>query len=423
MDKTSVVIVGKCVLNVPPEKPVDRQRSAGSCHVEGSEPATVTTVGRSWLIHSGDLTHFSGVGEIAARENWRSLAVGPYRVLARSRFRGAWRKFTSAQDSRLSSQELGDQILVALKVLPPKSALLEQRKLDRFLHELELGRKTSHTNVARTLAGGEADGVYYIAMEYVPGRTLRQIVSESGKRAVGDAARVFVDVAAGLTHLHERGIIHRDLKPSNIMVMPDGGAKILDLGLALAPFDPRSFDPVIFGGEGIIVGTMDYIAPEQARNATDVTPRSDLYSLGCSLYYALTGTQPFPGGTSKDKIRWQRTQDPAAISELNPTLPREFVRIVESLMAKEPSGRPSSAAAVRAVLISWATAPMLPTNMTIQQAVGAVDRPEVQPQLWTEESEDEDSQPHEYSPQWLLVGGIALAFIVLMILLSLLRGL
>jgi serine/threonine protein kinase len=416
MDKTSVVSL-ELFLNV-----VRKSRLIDNAVLDRAilklEPETSQRLA-DLLIHSGDLTHFQA-GKLL-RGHWRGLAVGPYRILA-PLGSGGMGKVYLAQDSRLS-QELGDQILVALKVLPPKSALLEQRKLDRFLHELELGRKTAHANVTRTLAGGEAAGVYYIAMEYVPGRTLRQIVGESGRMAVGDAARVFVDVAAGLTHLHERGIIHRDLKPSNIMVMPDGGAKILDLGLALAPFDPRSFDPVVFGGEGIIVGTMDYIAPEQARNATDVTPRSDLYALGCSLYYALTGTQPFPGGTSKDKIRWQRTQDPAAISELNPTLPREFVRIVESLMAKEPSGRPSSAAAVRAVLISWATAPVLPTNMTIQQAVGAVDRPEVQPQLWTEESEDEELQLREYSPQWLLVGGIAVAFIVLMLILSILRGL
>jgi serine/threonine protein kinase len=375
------------------------------------------------LIGAGDLTHFQA--ENLLRGHWRGLVVGPYRLLA-PLGRGGMGKVYLAHDSRLSS-ELGDQTLVALKVLPPKTAMLE-RKLDRFLHEMELGQKTAHPNVTRTLAGGEADGVHFIAMEYVPGKTLREIVGASGKLAVGDAARVFADVAAGLTHLHERGMIHRDLKPSNIMVLPDGRAKILDLGLALAPFDPRSRDPAVFGGQGIILGTMDYIAPEQARNAMNVTPRSDLYSLGCSLYYALTGTQPFPGGTSQDKIRWQRTLEPAPIAELNPMLPREFVRIVESLMAKEPSGRPSSAAVVRAVLSSWATAPIPLTTMSVQETVGVVDRPEAQPQLWSEDSEqgempDEETPIREYSPQWLLVGGIGAGLIVVMILLSILRRL
>jgi serine/threonine protein kinase len=265
-------------------------------------------------------------------------------------------------------------------------------------------------------------------MEYVPGRTLRQIVAESGKLAVGDAARVFADVAAGLTHLHDRGIIHRDLKPANIMVLPDGKAKLLDLGLALAPLDPRSLDPVVFGGEGIILGTMDFIAPEQARNATNVTPRSDLYSLGCSLYYALSGTQPFPGGTSQDKIRWQRNQEPAPITEFNPIIPQEFVRIIESLMAKDPTARPISAKLVQAMLLTWATAPIHSTDVTVMETVLAVDHPDAQPQLWTEDSEqdevpDDETPPRSSAPQWLLVGGIAVCLFFLMILFTILRRL
>lgn len=376
------------------------------------------------LIRSGDLTHYQS--EKLLRGHWRGLAVGPYRILA-PLGRGGMGTVYLAQDSRMA-QELGDEILVALKVLPQRLVAEKKHLLDRFQHELELGRRTAHPNVTRTLAGGEADDVHYIAMEYVPGRTLRQIVDETGPLAVGDASRIFADVAAGVTHLHQRGIIHRDLKPSNVMVTPKGQGKILDFGLSLIPFDPRAFDPTVIGGKGYIVGTMDYISPEQAKNATAVTPRSDLYALGCSLYFALTGSPPFPGGTSKDKIRWQRTQEPLPLKDLNPSVPLEFAEIVKVLMAKEPAQRPASASAVREMLQEWATAPAATASLSIHDAVVAVDRPEAHPDLWEDsdsgaEADDAESPAPVDRAQWLLAGGVALFFIVLMVILSLLRKL
>lgn len=377
------------------------------------------------LIRSGDLTHYQA-GKLL-RGHWRGLAVGPYRILA-PLGRGGMGTVYLAQDSRCA-EELGDEPLIALKVLPQRIVREEKRMLDRFQRELELGQRTSHTNVTRTLAGGEADGVHFIAMEYVPGKTLRQIVDLGGRLSVGDAARVFADVAAGLTHLHERGIIHRDLKPSNVMVTPNGQAKLLDLGLALVPFDPRAFDPTVIGGKGYIVGTMDYISPEQARDATNVTPRSDLYALGCSLYYALSGTPPFPGGTSKDKIRWQRTIEPAPLLELNPSISPEFAQIVELLMAKKPSSRPASAAIVREMLLSWAAAPIPSATISVRDAVGAVDRPDALPHLWSEESDagsnPDDDEPHasENSQQLLLIGGVIVCLILVMVILTILRHL
>jgi eukaryotic-like serine/threonine-protein kinase len=376
-----------------------------------------------FLISSGELTHYQA--EKLLSGHWRGLAVGPYRILA-PLGRGGMGTVYLAQDSR-QAPELGDDVLVALKVLPPQLIQKESRRLDRFHRELELGKKTSHPNVTRTLAGGEADGVHFIAMEFVPGKTVRQMVDMGGRLAIGDAARVFADVAAGLTHLHERGMIHRDLKPSNVMVTPTGQAKLLDLGLALVPSDPQSFDPDVVGGKGYIVGTMDFISPEQARDATDVTPRSDLYALGCSLYFALTSTPPFPGGTSKDKIRWQRTLEPAPIVELNPTVPRDFIRIVESLMAKDPASRPASAVVVRDMLLSWATASKHQASRSVQETLGEVDRPDAHPQLWTEESnadadiDHEEILPAPIPPQWLVVVGVAFCLIVLMIALSILR--
>jgi serine/threonine protein kinase len=379
------------------------------------------------LVRSGDLTQYQSAKLL--RGHWRGLAIGPYRILA-PLGRGGMGTVYLARDTRLA-MELGDEVLVALKVLTPRVARQEPRMLQRFERELEIGLKANHPNVARTLAGGVTEEAHYIAMEYVPGKTLRQIISEQGVMAVGEAARVFADVAAGLTHLHERGLIHRDLKPANVMVTRSGQAKILDLGLALAPYDPRPADPAVIGGEGYILGTMDYISPEQARNATTVGPRSDLYSLGCSLYYALAGTPPFPGGTAREKIHRQRTLTPPSLQQLNPTVPADFVAIVEQLMAKDSSARPPSAIAARDLLLPWATAEAGPVRFTVDEAVRVVDRADLadlagpESDQWTEDL----SQEHESTPQagsraqWLAAGLVAAVLITLMVLFSLLRQL
>ncbi len=375
------------------------------------------------LVHAGDLTHFQARKLLAGQ--WQGLAVGPYRILA-PLGRGGMGTVYLARDSRLA-EEIGDEILVALKILPPRIARTDERMLARFHREINMGKRVNHPNVARTLTGGEADGVNYLAMEYVPGKTLNEVVKQNGAMAVGDAARLFADVATGLAHLHERSVIHRDLKPANIMVMPDGRAKLLDLGLAYAIGDPSPGERAVVGGMGYILGTMDYISPEQARDATAVTPRSDLYSLGCSLYFALTGSPPFPGGTSRDKIRKQRQTEPPPLASLNPTVPVEFSRVVEWLMLKEPTGRPVSAPAVRELLLRFASTAAPRTEWSFRDAVGEVDRPEAHPDLWKEEQEllplplpdEEESR----APVWVIATGVGVSAIVLLVLLALLRRL
>jgi serine/threonine protein kinase len=392
------------------------------------------------LIRSGDLTHYQA--EKLLRGRWQGLAVGPYRILA-PLGRGGMGTVYLARDSRLA-EELGDDVLVALKVLPPRIAK-EERMLLRFRREMEIGKRVSHPNIARTLASGEADGVNYIAMEYVPGKTLQWHVAMGGRRAVGEAARVFADVAAGLAYLHEQGIIHRDLKPANIIITPDGRTKILDLGLALVPGEPVPDDPRVLGGKGYILGTMDYIAPEQARNAMDVSPRTDLYALGCSLYFALSGTPPFPGGTSLEKIRRQRNIPPPPLEDMNTKVPSGLNRLVERLMAKNPEERPATAAEVRERLLPLAAPPDSRAGISIHDVVEAVDKPEVYPELWRDEGEGEVSIESLNAPappplsldetppstevaapipvRWIFAGAIGLALVVLLVLVILLREL
>src|SRR5207248_609644 len=141
----------------------------------------------------------------------------------------------------------------------------------------------------------------YIAMEFIPGQSLYKVVSGQGALPVARAAKLISEVCQGLEHAHGIGLIHRDLKPSNIMITPNDHAKVLDVGLAIIQGEVAS-DRTIVGGQGYVVGTMDYLAPEQAEDALNVDARADIYGLGCTLYFVLTGRPPFPGGNALQKI-------------------------------------------------------------------------------------------------------------------------
>jgi serine/threonine protein kinase len=277
---------------------------------------------------------------------------------------------------------------MALKVLPPKRARQEERTLARFLREMDMCQRVGHPHLTRTFDAGRIEGVYYIAMEFIRGVSLSHLVKSGGTLSVSRAARLFSEVASGLAHAHEKGLVHRDLKPSNIMVTPNGHAKILDLGLAMTVDEELPGDKTIVGGQGYVVGTMDFIAPEQVDDPTRVDGRADLYSLGCSLYFALCGQVPFVGGTSREKMRRQRQEFAEPIPDLNPTVPSEFALIVEKLMEKDPANRYGSAAEVRQALLPWTKGdPDMPLDvdpMTSEsEAIRELDKEqEAEPGVW-----------------------------------------
>ena len=206
----------------------------------------------------------------------------------------------------------------------------------------------------RVRGKGVCQGVYYIALEYIPGKSLFRLVTDEGPLSVPRAARLFGEVCSALDHAHNQGLIHRDMKPSNIMITPHDRAKVLDLGLALVQGEAPA-DREVVGGQGYVVGTMDYIAPEQAENAARVETSCDIYSLGCSLFFAMTGQPPFPGGTMLEKIQKHRSAEPPSMALLNPTVAPGFIAIVRKMMAKQPSQRFASAAEVREKLAIWAS--------------------------------------------------------------------
>jgi serine/threonine protein kinase len=295
-----------------------------------------------FFVQQQALTHFQ-VAKLK-QGTWQGLVLGPYHILS-PLGKGGMGAVYLAHDTRKAGAPSkgdggkGDPSLVALKILPPKRAKEEDRTLARFLREMDMCRRVDHPHLTKTYEVGDINGVYYIAMEYIRGQSLKQYVVSHGPLLVPRVARLFSEIADGLMHAHERGLIHRDLKPSNVMVTPNGHAKILDLGLALAVDEELPADKKIVGGQGYVVGTMDYIAPEQVDSPTGVDPRADLYALGCSMYFALTGSPPFPGGTSIEKMKRHRTEFPDPVSYGNPTVDVEFSRIVEKLMEKKPDHR------------------------------------------------------------------------------------
>ena len=209
---------------------------------------------------------------------------------------------------------------VALKILPPEQAN-DPEVVQRFYQEGRAAARLDHENIARVYTIGHDGRYHYIAFEYIEGTTIRQRVERNGPLPVGEAINYTLQIADALVHAAERGVVHRDIKPSNIIVTPHGRAKLVDMGLA------RRFER---GGDdgltqsGMTLGTFDYISPEQARDPRDVDVRSDLYSLGCTLFHMLTGRPPFPEGTVLQKLIQHQEEPPPDVRALNPAVPADL---------------------------------------------------------------------------------------------------
>lgn len=276
---------------------------------------------------------------------WQGLTLGPYRVLAPIGRGGMGVVYLAARGESNAGQH------VALKILPPRVAKEEPRRLERFQREVRIGKSIPrHRNIAQTIDGGDVAGVHYLVMDYAPGPTLRKHVLDNGPLAATEASAIHSAIADALSHIHASKIVHRDLKPANIILAPNNEPKLLDFGFAIVSGEPLPADPRIAGGQGYTIGTMDYISPEQIRDASTVTPASDLYSLGCSLFFALTGTPPYPGGDAQQKLRWHQSSEPPDVRTIAPIVPEGLAAIVSKLLQKEPERRYRSASDVREAL-------------------------------------------------------------------------
>ncbi|QVL32545.1 serine/threonine protein kinase [Telmatocola sphagniphila] len=272
--------------------------------------------------------------------------------------------------------------MVAIKLIRPQVLAAKPEVLTRFHREAKAIAQLNHPNIVTLYDADELEGVHFIAMEYVDGLTLEKMVRSNGPLSIKQACEYIRQCALGLQHAAECGLVHRDIKPSNILVTQKNNAsakrssanlrrptlvtmrdrdlnfrrsttdsssnnwgtiKILDMGLARLNEtieDKTGHTPLTRAGA--LLGTPDFISPEQARDASSVDIRSDLYSLGCTFYYILTGRPPFPGGTDVQKILRHQTDTPVPLEEMRPNIPMPVVTITRRLLMKRPDDRFSS---------------------------------------------------------------------------------
>src|SRR4051795_10790652 len=220
-----------------------------------------------------------------------------------------------ARDTRLNRR-------VALKILSPER-MNNPRAIARFQREARVGAQLQHENLVRIYDEGEANGKCYLVMEYIEGKNIGQMIAEGGPIPPVIAARLARQVALGLEHAQRKGLIHRDVNPYNILVTRDGTAKLTDLGLAI---DLGENERVT--RDGATVGTFDYISPEQARHSHGVDTRSDIYSLGCTLYHMLAGRVPFPSPSLPEKLFSHQASPPEPVTKVVPGIPEGLGAVV-----------------------------------------------------------------------------------------------
>ncbi len=224
---------------------------------------------------------------------------------------------------------------VAIKVLARHQSE-DEENLKRFRNEAQSSARLDHENIGRVYAVGGDQGWNYIVLEYIEGVNLRDLVREEGPFDSARTVDVTIQVAEALQHASERNVVHRDIKPSNIVMTPAGRARIVDMGLARLHQVAGDAELTV---SGMTLGTFDYISPEQARDPRVADVRSDLYSLGCTMFFMLAGKPPFADGTMVQKLLQHQQAEPPAIDQIRSDVPRRLAAIIGRLMAKDPADR------------------------------------------------------------------------------------
>ena len=255
---------------------------------------------------------------------------------------------------------------VAVKVLPITKATPELSR--RFMHEIELQKNLWHPNLVRYIESGEDGNVNYMVHEFMDGGDLRSLLKQESILSLDTATTIIAQIARAVQYLHENGIVHRDIKPANIMLSSGGAAKLIDLGLAIpnnaqllamnqndgeeSSIDNRQLDSSIIAS-GRVAGTVDYMAPDQLRAPKHPVPSWDIYSLGCTLYLMLTGTVPFPSGTTREKFRAKLQLEPKDARIYNQAIPFDVADLLRSILSPQCNGRVTSARVVAECLDAW----------------------------------------------------------------------
>ncbi len=239
--------------------------------------------------------------------------------------------------------------VVALKLLPP-SYSRDRAAVVRFRREAAAVAKFRHSNIVSAIDSGETHGLLFLVMEFVNGRDLAKTVKEKGPLPVAQTIECVIHAARGLQEAHKHGIVHRDIKPANLLLDTSGTVKVLDLGLArvnqpqqIAASDGSELDLTVSGS---IVGTVDYMSPEQAYDPRTADGRSDIYSLGCTLHYLLTGKAPYGGQTFMERLLGHRERPVPSLRAFRRDVPEDLDAVFQLMVAKTPEDRPQTMAAV-----------------------------------------------------------------------------
>lgn len=304
-----------------------RLKSALTDLAERSDGAKVSTQTlAAHLVDSGLIT------------DWHvdKLLDGKYKGFYLGKFKLLGHLGTGGMSSVYLAQHSVSKQTRAIKVLPRKR-VSDKSYLDRFYREGQAAAALNHPNVVRIYDICSESDTHYMVMEHVKGSDLYEIVKEGGPLTPDVAADYIMQACEGLAHAHQKGMVHRDVKPANLLRTDEGIIKILDLGLALFQQEEEESLTVLHNEK--VMGTADYLSPEQAVNSHNVDHRADIYSLGCTLYFLLTAKPPFSEGSLAQRIAMHQTKNPKSLLHQRPGLPVGLVSICEKMMRKDPDDR------------------------------------------------------------------------------------
>jgi eukaryotic-like serine/threonine-protein kinase len=304
------------------------------------------------LIRSGALTKFQA----------GQLLAGKYKGLRFDRLKILDKIGAGGMGTVFLCEHLGLRKQVAVKVLPPDQAGDEGVR-ERFFREARAAASLDHPNIVRVHDMNSSGGVHYIVMEYVEGQDLQSLLNKYGPLPFGRACNYIAQAALGLQHAHEKGLVHRDIKPANLLVDKEGVVKILDLGLATFSKEKENENDNLTArfDKGAVLGTADYMAPEQILESSNVDIRADIYSLGVTLYALINGKPPF-GGSCTQKLMGHTTVIATSLTAIRREVPKALSAVVDKMMAKAPDQRLQTPAEVIEALNPWLEADTIPLD-------------------------------------------------------------
>lgn len=321
---------------------IDRLQAAGELPDDPSKLATL-------MVRDSLLTQFQAEQLLVGK--WRGFHIGKYRILERLGSGGMATVYLA--EHKFMKRR------AAVKVLP-KSRAAEPSSLERFYREAKAVAALDHPNIVRAYDIDQDGDVHFLVMEYVDGSSLQDIVRVSGPLDYRRAAGYIRQAADGLAHAHAVGLVHRDIKPGNLLVDRKGVVRVTDMGLARFFNDLE--DLITQKYDENVLGTADYLAPEQAIDSHGVDIRADIYSLGCTFYFLLTGKPPFAEGSIAQKLIWQQTRQPKAITDFRNDVPADLIEVISKMTAKKAADRYQTPQEVVRALEPWSDTALTPPS-------------------------------------------------------------